>query len=85
MQVGIFDLASSTDGRFTMQTFQCPYNKRAAVAVAFVVKMDGERILTFNEHVTLSEDRVTAQLAVTMSPAGVEAWGDVASRALCPS
>ena len=32
MQVGIFDLESSTDGRFTMQIFQCPYNKRAAVA-----------------------------------------------------
>ena len=32
MQVGIFDPASSTDGSFTMQTFQCQYNKRAAVA-----------------------------------------------------
>jgi len=60
--IGIFNVASSKDGSFLLQNFQCAYanNPRVSVAIGFAMKVDGKTtFISRQSTVVASEDKCT--------------------------
>jgi len=68
---GIFELASSKDGSFRMQSFQCKVAKRPkvhpAVTVALVMKMDGQTVFISNQDIDFDGSPGSTQAVSAMN------------------
>jgi hypothetical protein len=73
---GIFEVASSDDGTFQVQDFQCSWNRgRAAVAIAVAVKLGDTTVVMFNNTLHING------VIVDTAPDGLDLTGSLQNSA----